>query len=134
MVSFSKDVDILKYESILFGELHLPGQILAAGTGGVLNGTTFIASGADFVSAQVSAGGVVYLQTVDGLLDGAYEIVSVDSATQLIISVVRSDSDDTAVAPPCATGISYRVSTVGQQASEVGFWLMEYYGIRPGNP
>jgi hypothetical protein len=32
MVSFSNDADILKYESILFGELHLPGQILAAGT------------------------------------------------------------------------------------------------------
>ena len=134
MVSFSNDVDILKYESVLFGELHLPGQVLAAGTGGVLNGTTFTASGADFVSSQVSAGGVVYLQTADGLLDGAYEIVTVDSATQLIISVVRSDSDDTAVAPPSATGISYRVSTFGQQASEVGFQLTEYYGIKPGNP
>jgi len=134
MVSFSNDADILKYESILFGELHLPGQVLAAGVGGVLNGTTFTAGGADFVSSQISAGGVVYLQTADGLLDGAYEIVSVDSATQLIISVVRSDSDDTAVPPPSATGISYRVSTFGQQASEVGFQLTEYYGIKPGNP
>jgi hypothetical protein len=134
MVSFSKDVDILKYESILFGELHLPGQVLAAGTGGTLNGTTFTVSSADFVSAQVSAGGVVYLQTADGLLDGAYEIVSVDSATQLIISVVRSDPDDAAVPPPSATGISYRVSTFGQQAGEVGFRLTEYYGIKPGNP
>jgi hypothetical protein len=74
------------------------------------------------------------LQTGDGLLDGAYEIVSVDSATQLIISVVRLDSDDTAVAPPSATGISYRVSTFGQQASEVGFQLTGYYGIKPGSP
>lgn len=134
MVSFSNDADILKYESILFGELHLPGQVLTAGTGGVLSGTTFTASGADFVSAHVSAGGVVYLQTADGLLDGAYEIVSVDSAAQLSISVIRSDSDDTAVAPPSATGISYRVSTFGPQASEVGFRLTEYYGIKPGNP
>ncbi|KPL25539.1 MAG: hypothetical protein AMJ75_00615 [Phycisphaerae bacterium SM1_79] len=134
MVSFSKDVDILKYESILFGELHLPGQVLAAGTDGALDGTTFTASSADFVNAKVSAGGVVYLQTGDGLLDGAYEIVSVDSATQLIISVVRSYSDDAAVAPPSATGISYRVSTFGQQASEVGFQLTGYYGIKPGSP
>ena len=134
MVSFSNDADSLKYESILFGELHLPGQVLTAGTGGVLSGTTFTASGADFVSAHVSAGGVVYLQTADGLLDGAYEIVSVDSAAQLSISVIRSDSDDTAVAPPSATGISYRVSTFGPQASEVGFRLTEYYGIKPGNP
>ena len=134
MVSFSSDVDILKYEPILFGELHLSGQVLAAGTGGTLSGTTFTASGADFVSAQVSAGGVVYLQTADGSLDGAYEIVSVDSATQLSVSVIRSDSDDVAVAPPAATGISYRVSTFGPQASEVGFRLTEHFGIRPGNP
>ncbi len=134
MVSFSNDVDILKYEPVLFGELHLPSQVLAAGTGGVLSGTTFTASGADFVSAQVSAGGVIYVQSADGALDGAYEIVSVDSATQLSVSVVRSDSDDTAVAPPAATNISYRVSTFGPQVSEVGFQLTEYFGIKPGNP
>ena len=134
MVSFSNDVDILKYEPVLFGELHLPGQVLAAGTGGTLSGTTFIASGADFVSAQVSAGGVVYLQTADGSLDGAYEIVSVDSATQLSVSVIRSDSDAAAVAPPAATGISCRISTFGPQASEVGFRLTEHFSIRPGNP
>ena len=134
MVSFSNDADILKYEPVLFGELHLSGQVLAAGTGGTLNGTTFTASGADFVSSQVSAGGVVYLQTTDGSLDGAYEIVSVDSATQLSISVIRSNSDDAAVAPPAATDISYRVSTFGPQASDVGFRLTEHFGIRPGNP
>jgi len=134
MVSFSNDVDILKYEPVLFGELHLSGQVLAAGTGGTLSGTTFTASGADFVSAQVPAGGVVYLQTGDGSLDGVYEIVSVDSATQLSVSVVRSDSEDAAVAPPSATDISYRVSTFGPQAGEVGFRLTENFGIRPGNP
>jgi hypothetical protein len=134
MVSFSSDVDILKYEPVLFGELHLSGQILAAGTGGTLSGTTFTASGADFVSAQVSAGGVVYMHTADGSLDGAYEIVSLDSSTQLSVSVIRSDSDDAAVAPPSATGISYRVSTFVPQASEVGFRLTEHFGIKPGNP
>jgi len=134
MVSFSKDVDILKYEPVLFGELHLPWQVLAAGAGGTLNGTTFTASGADFVSALVTAGQVIYLQSADGLLDGAYEIVSVDSATQLSVSVIRTDSDDDAVAPPAATDISYRISTFGPQASEAGFQLTEYFGIGPGNP
>lgn len=134
MVSFSNDVDILKYEAVLFGELHLPGQVLAAGTGGAVSGTAFTASGTDFISAQVSAGGVIYLQSADGLVDGAYEIVSVDSATQLGISVVRSDSDGAAIAPPSATGLSYRVSTFGPQASDVGFRLTEHFGIKPGNP
>jgi len=134
MVTFSNDADILKYEPILFGELHLPWQVLAAGTGASLNGTTLTAVVADFIAAQVQAGGVVYLQSADGSLDGAYEIVSVDSAKQLNISVVRADSTDTSVPPLAATDISYRISTLGPQAAEVGFQLTEYFGIRPGNP
>ncbi len=134
MITFLNDADILKYEPILFGELHLPWQVLTAGTGGTLSGTTFTATGADFVNAQISAGGVVYLQSADGSLDGAYEIVSVDSPTQLSISVVRSDSEAAAVAPPAASDISYRISTFAPQANEVGFQLTEYFGISPGNP
>ena len=134
MVTFSKDADILKYEPILFGELHLPWQVLATGTGATLSGTTFTANAADFVAAQVQAGGVVYLQSADGLLDGAYEIVSVDSSTQLSISVVRADSTETAVPPLAATNISFRISTFGPQTAEVGFQLTEHFGIKPGNP
>jgi hypothetical protein len=134
MVTFSNDADILKYEPILFGELHLPWQVLVAGIGASLSGTTLTASGANFNAAQIQAGGVAYLQSTDGSLDGAYEIVSVDSSTQLSISVVRADSIDTAVPPPAATDISYRISTFGPQAAEVGFQLTEYFGIKPGNP
>jgi hypothetical protein len=134
MARFSNDVDVLKYEPVLFGELHLPSQVLAAGTGGTLSNTTFTASGANFVNASVTAGGVIYMQASDGSLDGAYEIVSVDSATQLSVSVVRSDSDDASIAPPAATDISYRISTYGPQTAELGFQLTEYFGIGPGNP
>ena len=134
MVSFSNDADIMKYEPILFTELNLPGQVLTAGTGGELSGTTFTAEGADFISAQVSPGGVIHLLSADGSLDGAYEIVSVDSATQLGISVIRTYSDGQSIAPPAATDITYRISTFGPQASEVGFQLTEYFGIKPGNP
>ena len=134
MAKFSNDADILKYEPVLFGELYPSSQVLIAGTGGTLSGTTFTASGADFVSASVAAGGVVYLRSADGLVDGAYEILSVDSTTQLTISVVRSDSDDEPIAPPAASDISYRVCTFGPQVSEVGFQLTEYFGIGPGNP
>lgn len=134
MVSFSNDVDILKYEPVLFGELHLPWQVLAEGTGGTLSGTTFTAEDANFVAANISAGGVIYLHSADGALDGGYEIVSVDSATQLSISVIRPDSQADAIAPPAAGDLSYRISTFAPQANEVGFQLTEYFGIRPGNP
>ncbi len=134
MIGFSNDADILKYEPMLFGELHLPWQVLAAGTDGTLSGATFSAADADFVSAQVLTGGVVYMRSGDGSLDGVYEIVSVDSATELTVSVIRSDSDDDAIAPPAGNDISYRISTFGPQASEAAFQLTEYFGIRPGNP
>ena len=134
MVKFSNDVDILKYEPTLFGELHLPGQTLISGSGGTLSGTTFTASGADFISASVTAGQVIYLQSETGPIDGAYEIISVNSATELTVSVIRTDSNGEPIAPPAATGISYRISTFGPQASEIGLQLTEYFGIRPGNP
>jgi len=133
MITFSNDADILKYEPILFGELHLRSQVLSAGSGGTLSGVTFTAADADFVGASVEAGGVVYLRSADGVVDGAFEIVSVDSATQLSVSVVRSDSADGAVAPPGASDVSYRISTFGPQAAEVAFALTEYFGIRPGD-
>lgn len=134
MTKFSNDVDMLKYEPALFGELHLPWQVLAAGASGVLAGTVLTAGGADFVSAQVTAGCVAYLRNGDGSLDGAYEIVSVDSATELTVSVLRADSQAHAVAPPAATGIAYRISTFKPQAVEAAFALTEYFGIKPGNP
>jgi len=134
MVRFSQDVDILRYEPVLFGELHLPWQVLCSGSGGSLSGTKFTADGADFVSAQVEAGGVIYLWSDDGLLDGPYEIVSVDSASELTVSVVRAYSQETAVAPPAASAVYYRIGTFAPQAEEVGFALTQYLGVGPGDP
>jgi len=134
MAKFSNDVDVLKYEPVLFGELHLPGQVKASGESAALNGTTLTAIGADFPAAGIEAGCVIHLKSADGTLDGAYEITSVDSATQLTVSVVRSDLSDTPVAPPAGTDISYRVCTYAPQATEAGFRLTEHFGIQPGNP
>lgn len=133
-VQFSNDVDVLKYEPVLFGELHLPSQVKAGGTGAVLSGTTLTASEADFVAAGIEAGGVVYLRSPDGSLDGAYEIVSVDSATQLTISVLRADSTQPPTAPPTGGEVSYRIATLNPQAVEAALQLTEYFGIQPGNP
>jgi hypothetical protein len=134
MATFSNDVDILKHEPVLFGELHLASQVRASGTGATLSDTTLTAAGADFVAAGVEAGGVIYLRSAEGSLDGAYEIVSVDSATELTVSVVRAEAADPAVAPPAAGDILYRVSTFEPQAEDAAFQLTEYFGIRPGNP
>ena len=134
MMSFSNDVDILKYEPALFGGLHLSWQVVASGTGAALSGTTLTAAGDGFVTAGVAAGGVVYLTSADEALDGAYEIVSADSATQLTVSVLRANPDDNAIAPPSAGNVAYRVSTFAPQAGEAAFRLTEYFGVQPGNP
>ena len=133
MLVFSKDVDILRYEAALFGELHFPWQVLCEGSGGALSGTTFSKTGEDFTAAGVQAGGVIYLQDAGGL-DGAYEIVSVDSATSLTVSVVRADEDGSAVSPGAGSDVSYRVSTFAPQANETLLALTQYFGIGPGNP
>ncbi len=134
MATFSKDVDVLKWEPVLFGELHMPSQVQAGGTGAALSGTTLTAAGADFVGAGIEAGGVIYLRSADGALDGAYEIVSADSATELTISVVRADTSEPVVAPPPGNDIAYRVSTFAPQATEAAFELTQCFGIQPGDP
>ncbi len=134
MVVFSSDVDILRYEPILLGELHLRGQVLASGRGGQLSGTTFTASGADFVSSLVTAGNVIHLRSGDGSVEGAFEVCSVDSATELTISVLRASGDEGAIAPPACSEASYRISTYRPQASEAGLQLTKYFGLKPGMP
>ncbi len=134
MVRFSSDVDILKYEPILFGELHPSWQVLASGSGAQLDGTTLTDAAGDFVNARIEPGGVVYLQSADGALDGAYEIVSIDSATELTVSVLRADSVDEPIAPPQGSDVSYRISTFAPQATEAAWELTEHFGIQPGNP
>jgi hypothetical protein len=132
MVRLCNDRDILKYEQALFGVNFPANQVIAAGTAGVLAGTTFGVSGADFVSAQVEAGDCVYLKSADGKLDGVYEIVAVDSATQLCVSVLRADSEADPIAPPAGSDVTYRISTFKPQIAEVSLRLMEYLWIKPG--
>lgn len=134
MVRFSSDSDILKYEPVLFGELHVPSQVLTRGTGATLSGTTLTDGAGDLLGAGVEAGGVVYVTSADRTLDGACEIVSVDSATELIVSVLRPDTDGSPIAPVQATDISYRISSFAAQATEAAFQLTEYFGIQPGDP
>ena len=132
MDAFSNDADLLRFEPALFGDLHLPGQVLISGTNGTTSGTTFTDSAANFTNAQVTAGCVIYLQTTDGGIDGAYEIVSADSATQLTVSVLRTDSDDSAIAVPADSSIIYHICTYQPQSNEVLFQLSQYFGLAPG--
>jgi hypothetical protein len=134
MVKFSSDVDIARYEPVLFGELYLSSQVLSAGQAGRIEGTTFSDTGADFEASGVKAGGVIYVRSQDSVVDRVYEIVSVDSATELTISVIRPDGDIEVSAPPACEDLVWWISTFEPQALEAVLRLTENFGIRPGNP
>lgn len=129
MVKFSSDVDLLKWEPVLFRELALASQTLSQGADGVLSGTSFTSSGGSFITAGVSVGHVICLLSGDRSLDGCYEVVSVDSATQLTVSVVRATSEESPVAPPAGSSIVYKVSTYDPQAEAAGYSLLQFFGI-----
>ncbi len=131
---FCDDVDILKYEPVLFGELSIPSQVLASGTDGETDGTSFATAEADFVNSQVAAGGVIYLRSDNNVIDGPFEILSVESATELTISVLRPEGSCDAVAPQSVSDLFYRVSTFAPQINEASFRLMEYFGIGQAYP
>ena len=132
MNSFSSDVDIMRYEPSLFGDLHFAGQVLVGGTGGEVSGTAFNAENADFSAAKIVTGMVVYLQSADDVIDGAFEIVSVDSTTQLTVSILRADGQDEAIALRDADNISYRICTYQPQSSEIFLQLTQHFGLKPG--
>jgi len=130
MARFSDDVDILKYEPVLFGELAMLGQVLCSGTGGDLSGVTLSDSEADFSAAPIEAGMVIYISG-EGK-SGVYEIVSVESATELSVSVLRLDSQSQAVMDMQGSDMTYRICSYRVQAEQVGYELTEYFGIQPG--
>jgi hypothetical protein len=132
MARFSNDVDLLKYEPALFGDLMLTWQIIAQGTNGAISGTTFTSTGAKFVTAKVTAGDVINL--VGTGIDGAFEVVSVNSETQLTVSALRESSEDAAIALPTASNVVYKICTYRPQAVEAAFQITEYLGIAPGKP
>jgi hypothetical protein len=131
---FSMDVDLLKVEPGVFSALEFSGQGLCKGANGILNGTVFTAAGENFISKGVAAGGVITLQSLDGVINAAYEIVSVDSATQLTLSIVRADSAQSPIAIGTASGLIYRVVTFAPQAAEAMVEIAAWFGIRPGSP
>lgn len=129
MTVFSSDIDLLRYETVVFETLWLKSQTLAGGTDGVLSAAALTSASADFVSSGIKAGQVVFLTTGDASVEGCFEIVSVDSATQLTVSVLRTASTDAVVSPPEGSAITFRISTFEPQAAEAAESLLSYFGI-----
>ncbi len=130
---FCDDVDLLKWEPELFKDLAWMSQVLCQSDDGALQGSSFSTSSGNFSECGVSAGQVIYLCDSVGKVDGCYEVVSVDSATELTISVLRANKDDAVVGVPADVGtgtLTFRICTYGPQAEIAGEILLNYFGMR----
>lgn len=132
MNAFSQDVDLAVYEPALFRGSSFNGQVLCQGVTAQLSGTTLTASGENFPARQVNPGHMIYLSDGVGSIDGAFEIISVDSPTQLTVSVLRADRTGEPIPVGSGSSLFYRVGTYDVYAERVMMSLTSLLGIRPG--
>jgi hypothetical protein len=81
---FCTDIDLLHWEPNLLRDAAFVSQTLIAGTG-ALDGTTFTLSAGSLTSAKVARDMAIVL---DGPVNGCFPITSIDSETELTISVL----------------------------------------------
>jgi hypothetical protein len=135
MTMLHKDTDILKYEPALFtASTAFAAQSFGKGANGVLNGTTLTVSGGTFQTVGVQAGHVIYLQSLDGMINGVYEIVAVVNNTTLTVSALRAETTDPAIPIGTGSGLIWRIITFAPQAAQATFALSQRLGLKPGCP
>jgi hypothetical protein len=127
---FCNDVDLLHWEPNLFRDAAFASQVLLSGTGD-LDGTTFTISSGSLSAAHIAANQVIVLS---GAINGSYPIVSVDSDTQLTLSVMYDglfpDEGEGEPSPPgSASGLSFTIATFFPQRRVVSNLLVRAAGI-----
>jgi hypothetical protein len=115
MTNQCQDRDLLAIEPGLFAGGGFDNQQLAAGSDGALAGTAFTSAAAGFVNSAVQPGMVLSVYATVPAEARCYEVIAVDSATHLTVSVIRADADASAVAPPEGTGLKFFITTLGPQ-------------------
>ncbi len=132
MNAFSSDVDLMKFEPNVFGSWFLSSQVLCGGDNGIVAGTQFTAAGVDFISSGAAAGGVIWLESTDGAIKGAFEIVSVLDAGHLTVSVVRPSDEQAATPIGSASGLTWRIISYAAQGYEVLWQISQRLALSPG--
>jgi len=125
MNEFCQDRDLLGIEPAVFLSSGRGGSKLIVGTNGQLSGTTFTSSGSNFSSAGVKPGMVLTVYTTIPAEGRAYEIISIDTAAQLTVSVLRPSVEGVAIAPPSGTALQFIVLTYAAQIGRVSDALSE---------
>jgi hypothetical protein len=126
-MNFSTDRDLLILEPTVFTDVPFASQQRVRTTDAMRSGVTLTSASADFVAAQVDAGGVV-------LLAGqALEVVARVDAHTLTVSLPRARSTDAPI-PDLGAGVvngELRVRTFAPQAAVVHDMLLRLVGIEP---
>ena len=126
------DRDILAVEPSLFSDACFDSQKLCGGTNGIVAGTQFTASGVDFNASGVTAGGVIHLESADGSIDGAFEIVSIIDSTHITVSILRSDPAGSPIPVGSASGLTWSIKTYAPQISIAEMQLSHRLRCLPG--
>lgn len=127
-MNFSTDVDLVRLEPNVFGEVVMMSQQRLRVTDGAMSGTTMTSAGANFVAAGVDAGSVVLVGGV------AYEVVSRTDANTLVVSLPRVSDEDPAVVGLSGTGLEVVHRTFALQAAIVRGLLLRLAGIDEDGP
>ena len=128
MANFSTDADLLKWEPTLFRDLAVGGQRLASGLDGTTSGITLTSASAAFLDARVTPGHVLRLVGQENDECGCYEILSVESQTELLATQVGRAASDS-VDLPTGSDWVYCIDTFDPQAEEVRFELLTRLGL-----
>src|SRR5690348_4588329 len=124
MTPFCTDTDLLHWEPGLLRSAAFVSQTLMSGSGD-LSGTMFTIASGSFVSSHIAANQVIAL---DGSINGCFPIVSVDSATQLTLSVLYDQLfDENPEASPIvsSTGIPFTIRTFWPQRIVISEMLLQ---------
>lgn len=132
MNAFSNDVDLMKFEPNVFGLWFLSSQVLCGGDNGIVAGTQFTASGVDFIASGVQPGQVIWLQSSDDAIKGAFEIVEILDAGHLTVSVVRTSDEQAAIPIGSTSGLVWRIVSYAAQGYEVLWRISQRLGLSPG--
>jgi len=130
MTNFSTDADLLKWEPSLMREIILDHQCLTKGESASSQTFAIVAAGGLFITSGVQIGHVIHLKNADQGVDGYYEVLSVESETELMAGLIGGGpGTDEWIPLPTATDLEFRIQTFDPQHEETRWTLLTRFGL-----
>jgi hypothetical protein len=124
MTSFCSDRDLLALEPTVFLR-GTASQQFASGTDGTFASGVFSSATANLVAAGIAPGMILTTSETIPAEGVCYEILSVDSASTLTASILRTREEDPAIPPADATNLAWRIRTFAAHFADTSAALGE---------